>query len=129
MQVRVLESSPGRIRLEADAEEHVLAPAVATNLWVEETAEERPAEDGFERLSALALGERATVVGISARCRGVERRRMLDLGLVPGTVVEAELRSPGGDPTGYRVRGGVIALRREQADRIHVQRSGVEAAS
>ena len=71
-------------------------------------------------MSALQPGEAAQVTGISALCRGLERRRLLDLGIVPGTFVEAELRSPSGDPTAYRVRGGLLALRREQADLIHV---------
>jgi len=62
------------------------------------------------------------LTGLSALCRGVERRRLLDLGVVPGTVVSAELRSPGGDPTAYRIRGAMIALRRAQADLVHVQR-------
>jgi Fe2+ transport system protein FeoA len=43
---------------------------------------------------------------------------MFDLGLVPGTVVEAELRSPAGDPTAYRIRGAMIALRRSQAELV-----------
>ena len=47
---------------------------------------------------------------------------MLDLGLIPGTEVKAEIRSPAGDPTGYRIRGAVIALRREQADQVQVER-------
>jgi len=50
----------------------------------------------------------------------LQRRRLLDLGLVPGTVVEAELASLGRDPTAYRIRGALIALRRAQADQIHV---------
>jgi Fe2+ transport system protein FeoA len=54
---------------------------------------------------------------------------MLDLGLVPGTVVKAEMTSPGGDPTAYRIRGAMIALRREQADQIHVERDPGEGAS
>jgi DtxR family Mn-dependent transcriptional regulator len=128
MMVHILESSPDRIRLEADAEEHALAPAVAVNVWVEDRIDARPAGRTGERLSALEVGEQATVVGLAASCRGTERRRMLDLGLVPGTVVTAEMRSPGGDPTAYRIRGGVVALRREQADRIHVDRGALEAA-
>jgi DtxR family Mn-dependent transcriptional regulator len=129
MWIRVLESTPRVIRLEADAEEHVLAPALAANVWVEALQEQQQVEGSFERLSVLKVGERAKVIGISAACRGAERRRMLDLGLVPGTVVEAELTSPGGDPTAYRIRGGVIALRREQADQIHVDRDLGEAVS
>jgi DtxR family Mn-dependent transcriptional regulator len=120
MRVRVLQSSPHRVRFEADGEEHVLAHVVAANLSVVPLEEEAPVEGPFARLSGLSLGERATVTGISGACRGPERRRMLDLGIVPGTEVEAEMSSPGGDPIAYRVRGALIALRREQADLIHV---------
>ena len=51
-----------------------------------------------------------------------ERRRLLELGLFPGTVVEAVMDSPLGDPTAYRVRDMTIALRRSQARWIEVQR-------
>jgi DtxR family Mn-dependent transcriptional regulator len=73
-----------------------------------------------EFLSGLKPGERTRVVSLSPACRGPERRRLLDLGFVPGTLVEVEMVSPGGDPTAYRVRGTVIALRREQAGLIRV---------
>ena len=75
-----------------------------------------------ERLSDLAPGESATVSDISALCRGRERRRLLDLGVVPGTVVQAAFRNPNGDPAAFRVRGALLALRREQSDLIHVHR-------
>lgn len=51
---------------------------------------------------------------------GQERRRLMDLGVLPGVEVTAESTSPLGDPTAYRVRGTVIALRRGQAQSIHV---------
>ncbi len=72
-------------------------------------------------LCGLALGESAEVVALSPGLRGQERRRLLDLGLLPGTQVTAELRSPSGDPTAYRVRGAVIALREEQARLVRVK--------
>jgi DtxR family Mn-dependent transcriptional regulator len=128
MQVRIFEVSPERIRFEADGDEHVLAPVVAANLSVQAVPEEEEVEETFERLSALEPGERATVVGLSSACRGAERRRFLDLGLIPGTEVTAELRSAGGDPTAYRIRGAVIALRRDQAEMIHVVRPEEKAA-
>jgi DtxR family Mn-dependent transcriptional regulator len=59
-------------------------------------------------------------VGLSPACRGQERRRLLDLGFVPGTPVEVDMVSPAGDPIAYRERGSVVALRREQADLIRV---------
>lgn len=122
MKVRVLAATPERIRFEADAEERVLAPLLASNLSVVELPREEEMGRPLERLSSLELGERATVVGISSLLRPHERRRMLDLGLVPGTEVAAEIRSPAGDPTGYRIRGAVIALRREQAEQIQIER-------
>lgn len=123
MQVRVLESSPRRVRFEAEAQELVLAPILAANLSVVALPQEAEIVGPFDRLSDLELGERAQVVAISPFLRPRERRRMLDLGLVPGTAVAAEIRSPAGDPTGYRIRGAVIALRREQADQIQIERS------
>ncbi len=122
MRVRVLEKTPRRVRFEGAAEEHVLAPVLAANLTViaHEGADSGAEEESLRNLSALELGEAAQVTSISALCRGLERRRLLDLGIVPGTVVEAELISPSGDPTAYRVRGALIALRREQSDLIHV---------
>jgi len=121
MRVRINESTPQRITFEADAEEHVLAPIVAANLSVLPLPGDEEMAGPFERLSGLALGETAQVVSFSPVMRGAERRRMLDLGLIPGTEVAAEIRSPGGDPTGYRIRGAVIALRREQAEQIQIE--------
>jgi DtxR family Mn-dependent transcriptional regulator len=122
MRVRVNESTPQRVRFEANAEEHVLAPIVAANLSVLPLSRDEEMAGPFLHLSALEVGEEATVVALAPALRGPERRRMLDLGLIPGTVVAPELRSPGGDPTGYRIRGAVIALRREQADHVQVER-------
>jgi len=49
------------------------------------------------------------------------RWRMLDLGLIGGTIVEALRRSPSGDPVAYRIRGAVIALRSEEAAQILIE--------
>ncbi len=127
MRVRVTESTARRIAFEADAEEHVVAPIVAANLSVVTLAREEEMAGPFVRLSSLEIGERATVAGLAPTLRGPERRRMLDLGLIPGTEVSAQIRSPGGDPTGYLVRGAVIALRRRQADQVLIDE--VEAAA
>ena len=52
---------------------------------------------------------------------GETRRRMLDLGIIADTVIEALLRSPSGDPIAYAIRGAVIALRSEEASLILVE--------
>ncbi|CUH96530.1 hypothetical protein P22_2620 [Propionispora sp. 2/2-37] len=51
---------------------------------------------------------------------GLLKRRVLDLGILPGTSVECIRRSPAGDPVAYRVRGTTIALRSHDARQIRV---------
>jgi len=70
-------------------------------------------------LSQLEVGQIAKVIKL--RSENAERRRMLDIGILPGTVIETVMRSPLGDPVAYRVRDAVVALRREQAELIEVQ--------
>ncbi len=71
-------------------------------------------------LSDLGQGERGVIVRVGLK--GAERRALLDLGFVPGTSVERLFQSPLGDPTAYRLRSTVVALRRSQAEAIEVQR-------
>jgi len=128
MRAFIIEKSPTRIRFWADGNEHILAPVLAENVSIRLLPEFRTADLVEEEfLSGLQPGGRARVVGLSAACRGQERRRLLDLGFVPGTLVEVDMVSPAGDPTAYRVRGAVVALRREQASLIRV--SSREAAT
>jgi len=56
MRVRVNESTPQRIRFEADAEEHVLAPILAANLSVLPLPRAETMVGPFLRLSALEVG-------------------------------------------------------------------------
>lgn len=121
--VRLVEVSPQRVRLAAAGAEHVLDPLVASSISVIPLAQGKRAEvPASEPLSALRPGEAGRVLFISRRCRGPERRRFMDLGVLPGTVIRAEMRSPNGDPMAYRVRDALIALRAEQAEVIRVQR-------
>ena len=72
------------------------------------------------RLDGLNEGEWALVVRLEAS--GGIRRRLQDIGLVPGGRVGCIARSPLGDPTAYDVCGAVIALRGEEASKIYVAR-------
>lgn len=123
MEVQITEVSPRRIRFVANGQEHVLAPIVAGNISVAPLTGNRPGDiEPYETLSTLKPGETARVVSISPACRGPERRRFLDLGILPGTVITAEMVSPSGDPTAYRIRGALIGLRREQARLVNITR-------
>ncbi len=121
VRVRVMQRSRERIRFEADAQEVVLAPVLATNLSVLPLEEDQEMHGPFAQLSDLEPGESAVIVRFAPACRGAERRRLLDLGVIPGTEVFAEMRSPGGDPVAFRIRGAVVALRREQTELIQVE--------
>lgn len=70
-------------------------------------------------LDQLPTGPQARVTTL--QLTGAERRRMMDLGILPGAAIEVALENPLGDPTAYRVRGAVIALRCEQARQIQVE--------
>jgi len=70
-------------------------------------------------LSELPIGEKCVVCSLSST--GNERRRMLDLGLVQGTKVEALQKSPSGNPIAYFIRGAVIALRDIDAVKVKVR--------
>lgn len=69
-------------------------------------------------LNEVPLGERCTVERLLSE--GKQRRRMLDLGLTKGTVVEVVQKSPFGNLRAYEIRGAVIALRKEDSDKIIV---------
>lgn len=88
-----------------------------------------PAEVEHPTLADVRPGDAARVLFISPACQGPQRRRLLDLGIVPDTVVHAELSSAMGDPVAYSIRGALIALRREQATWIVVERLQREAAA
>lgn len=120
-EVRLLEASSRRVRFWAGDDEHLLAPILAANIAVIPVTE-KPEEDQLpgQPLTNLETGQEARVVALSPRIRGAERRRLMDLGLLPGTTIKVELASAGGDPIAYRVRGAVIALRKSQAQLIIV---------
>lgn len=70
-------------------------------------------------LNCLPIGKKARVKELKSD--GPVRRRMLDLGLITDTVIEALQRSPSGEPVAYAIRGAVIALRSEESSKILVE--------
>lgn len=120
MRVEVLDSPPGVVRFRAGGVERELEPVVAANVTVERLPEAEAEPFEVRTLADVERGESARVVGISPACQGPQRRRLLDLGVVPGTVITAELEAAGGDPLAYDIRGALVALRREQARWVEV---------
>lgn len=122
MQINMIESSKERIKFSANGEEIILAPLFAKNITIAPIKGEPLVKGKFKSLSSLAVGEKGIVLGISKQCRGQQRRRLMDFGVVPGTEIEVEMKSIGGDPVAYKIRGASIALRKKQADRIYLNK-------
>ncbi len=70
----------------------------------------------MRRLSDLKPGDRGRVTGWLEHLPD----RLLELGLLPGTLVEIIREAPLGDPIAMRVKNCELAIRREDAARIHV---------
>ncbi len=68
----------------------------------------------------IPVGGSARVVNILTI--GANRRRLLDLGLVPDSIIKVIRRSPAGNPTAYLIKGTMIALRNEDARQILVEK-------
>ncbi|HMU42790.1 MAG TPA: metal-dependent transcriptional regulator [Ignavibacteriaceae bacterium] len=120
MQIRMIELSDKRIKFVANGEECILSPLIAKNITVGILKFEKQVEGKFKTLSSLKIGEEGTILGIAKALRGQQRRRLMDLGIVPGTKIEAELESFSGDPVAYNVRGTTVALRKQQTDKIYL---------
>lgn len=120
MQIRMLGVSVKRIKFVANGEECILSPLIAKSITVGVMKFEKPVKGKFRSLSDLKIGEKGKILGIAKSLRGQQRRRLMDLGLVPGTEVEAEMISVSGDPVAYRIRGASVALRKNQTDKIYL---------
>ncbi len=69
-------------------------------------------------LNQLQLNQNGIIQKIE--CEGNIKRRLLDLGLVKGTNIIPVLISPSKDPRAFQVRGTIIAIRKEDAEKIKV---------
>ena len=73
----------------------------------------------MRRLKELALGDRATVSKVGGE-RHV-RRRLLEMGVLPGTELRVVRRAPMGDPIEVRLRGYSLSIRGSEAAAIDVR--------
>lgn len=108
----------GAVGLSREGEQIRLPAPVAALIHVRAVDPDALAEAAVARLSSLAIGGESLVIGLAPSCIGAERRRLLDLGVVPGTRIRCEFASPFGTPRSYTIRGAMIALRDSQADRV-----------
>lgn len=70
-------------------------------------------------LARLAVGEKARITAIGSV--GPMKRRLMDMGLLPGAEVEVEKVAPLGDPIEVRIRSYHLSLRKKEAEGIAVE--------
>lgn len=122
MQIRFLGTFHNEVSFYANEKLCSLSTEEANNIHVGIPKLEKIHLGEFRKLSSLGVGEKGKIIGIAKSLRGQQRRRLMDLGLVPGTLIETELESMTGDPIAYRIRGTTIALRKNQADKIYIEK-------
>lgn len=122
MKVYVTDVTDHKITFVAEGEECVLTRLFAGYITVEEIKDEQVSTSKHDLLSSLKIGEVAEVVGISPNCRGAQRRRLMDLGVIPGGTISAVMKSASGDPMGYRILGTTIGIRKQQAELVFINR-------
>jgi DtxR family Mn-dependent transcriptional regulator len=119
--IRIIEKAQSRYILSDGESEYRLAPAVASNVHVAPLPESEILKREAISLAELKTDQQAEILMLDEAVQGFTRRRFLDLGLTPGTKIFPELGNFFGDPRAYRVRGTLIALRKDQAAQIWVK--------
>ncbi|MFG6115868.1 ferrous iron transport protein A [Halobacillus sp. MO56] len=76
--------------------------------------------NGSQPIHQYEVGDKLEIVSI--KLTDVMRRRLLDLGFVPGATIEVVQRSPLGDPISFKVFNTQIALRKEESSLIFAKR-------
>ncbi|WP_138207812.1 FeoA family protein [Haloimpatiens lingqiaonensis] len=70
-------------------------------------------------LDELSVGEKGKVVRISKESS--VKRRLMDMGILPGTQLVMEGKAPMGDPIEIKLRGYKLTLRKSEASDILVE--------
>ncbi len=70
-------------------------------------------------LKTIQPGTRVVVKRLTGH--GKIKRRLMDMGIIPGTEMEVQKVAPLGDPVEMKFKGYNLSLRQEEADTIEVE--------
>ncbi len=73
----------------------------------------------FEVLSNLKAHSKGKVRQISGH--GALKKKLLDMGIIPGSELEVLRVAPLGDPIEIRIKGYNLSLRKEEAKQIQIE--------
>ena len=120
-EIQIVRKSDDKIIIASDGEERVLTPLIASKVSVEVLPDKEFINERIKTLIDLKPGEEAEVIHVSPTCRGQQRRRLLDFGIVPGTNISIHMNSPMRDPVAYLVKDTIVALRKNQARKVLIK--------
>jgi DtxR family Mn-dependent transcriptional regulator len=137
-EIEVLATSPSSMLLTVGGQQLSLVSDLATQILINgsnlakadfiETDQQRNEETMTQTttvtaqqipLSQLQKGQNAIVVRIEGK--GAVRRRMMDMGIVPGAEIHVIRVAPFGDPTEYSIKGYSLSLRKSEAEDIQIE--------
>jgi len=121
-QVKII-SINNNIKIESAGTNIEIPIAAASQITARKITESEYFQGPFDTLNSLNIGEEGEVIQLSNSLIGQQRRRLMDLGVVPGSVITPELKSVTGNPTAYNIRGASIALRTEQSKQIYIKKN------
>jgi len=90
---------------------------IAQFIQVDDTLDEQSM--GVKALDEIEIGQHVQVVGFTAT--GALKRRLMDMGLTKGTLIQVRKYAPLGDPIEITVRGYELSLRKQEASFILVK--------
>lgn len=74
----------------------------------------------MKTLAELMPKEKARIINVSGKVR--LRKKLLDMGILPGVLVEMVRVAPLGDPIDIKVKGYHLSLRKSEAAYISVEK-------
>ena len=73
-------------------------------------------------LKSLAVGDRGTIIGFDKTGKAY-RKRLLAMGLTPGTSFSITRFAPMGDPVEIKIRGFSLTLRKDEAAALLIEKA------
>ena len=70
-------------------------------------------------LKDLSIGQSAKIISVGGK--GATRQHLLDMGIIPETIIKFEKLAPLGDPMEFSLRGYSLSLRKDDAKTIKVE--------
>lgn len=73
------------------------------------------------RISDLKIGQRARIVAIEQTGSALYRKRLIAMGVLPGTEFTVTRIAPLGDPVELSIRGFLLSIRKSEASILEVK--------